>query len=82
MIVFESLGYAVMSIVISLIIGLPAGYMVFTNFNIYRIPFVFPVIKTLFLFIVIIMICVVTSLFVFSKSKGETIIELLRRNEI
>lgn len=82
MIVFESLGYSILSIAISLIIGLPASYMVFTNFNIYSIPFAFPILKTLFLFIAIIIICVVTSLLVFSRSKSETIIELLRRNEI
>lgn len=81
MIAFESLGYSVLSIFIALIIGLPASYVVFTNFNIYRIPFIFPVIRTLILFIAIIIICVVTSLYVFSKSKSETIIELLRRNE-
>jgi len=82
MIVFESLGYSILSIVIALIIGLPASYLVFTNFNIYRIPYVFPVIKTLLLFITIIIVCVVTSLFVFSKSKSETIIELLRKDEV
>ena len=80
-IVFESLGYSILSIVIALIIGLPASYLVFTNFNIYRIPYSFPVIKTLFLFLIIIIVCVVTSLFVFSKSKSETIIELLRKDE-
>ena len=82
MIVFESLGYSIFSIVIALIIGLPANYLVFTNFSIYRIPYVFPVIKTLLLFITIIIVCVVTSLLVFSKSKSETIIELLRKDEV
>jgi len=82
MIVFESLGYSILSIVIALIIGLPASYLVFTNFNIYRIPYVFPIIKMLLLFITIIIVCVVTSLFVFSKSKSETIIELLRKDEV
>ncbi|MCI9595882.1 MAG: ABC transporter permease [Firmicutes bacterium] len=82
MIVLESLGYAGLSIVISLIIGLPASYLVFTNFNLYRIPFAFPITKTMFIFIVITTICVVTSLLVFSKSKRETIIELLRGNEM
>lgn len=81
MIVFESLGYSVLSIFIALILGLPASYLIFTNFNVYRIPYVFPVIKTLLLFITIIIVCVVTSLFVFSKSKSETIIELLRKDE-
>lgn len=82
MIVFESLGYSVLSIFIALILGLPASYLIFTNFNVYRIPYVFPVIKTLLLFITIIIVCVVTSLFVFSKSKSETIIELLRKDEV
>lgn len=82
MIVFESLGYSILSSVIALIIGLPASYVIFTNFNRYGIPFAFPVIKTLLLFIVIIITCVVTSLFVFSKLKGETVIELLRKYEV
>ncbi|MCI9613037.1 MAG: hypothetical protein HFH33_13635 [Eubacterium sp.] len=60
----------------------PASYMVFTNFNRYQIPFAFPIVKTVFLFMLIILICVTTSLFVFSRSKKETIIELLRKNEI
>lgn len=82
MIVLESLGYSILSAAIAWIIGLPASYVVFTNFNIYGIPFVFPIISTLLLFITIIIICVVTSLFVFSKSKSETIIELLRKDEV
>ncbi len=82
MIVFESLGYSILSSVIALIIGLPASYVIFTNFNRYGIPFAFPVIKTLLLFIVIIITCVVTSLFVFSKLKSETVIGLLRKYEV
>ncbi len=82
MIVFESLGYSILSSVIALIIGLPASYVIFTNFNRYGILFAFPVIKTLLLFIVIIITCVVTSLFVFSKLKSETVIGLLRKYEV
>ncbi len=82
MIVLESLGYSVLSIAIAWIIGLPASYLVFTDFNIYGVPFVFPVIKTLLLFITIVTVCIVTSLFVFSESKRETIMELLRKNEV
>ena len=74
MIVFESLGYSIFSIVIALIIGLPASYLVFTNFNIYRIPYVFPVIKTLLLFLTIIIVCVVTSLFVFLNRKVKQLL--------
>lgn len=81
MIVFESLCYASLSIIISLIIGIPASYAAFTNFNIYGMPFAFHIIKSLLLFIVIILTCIAASLFVFSKSKGETIIELLCSDE-
>lgn len=81
MIAFESLGYSAFSIVIALIIGLPASYVVFTNFNSYRIPFAFPIVRALLLFIAIIIVCIVTSLSIFSKSKSETIIDLLRCNE-
>ncbi len=35
----------------------PASYMVFTNFNRYQIPFAFPIVKTVFLFMLIILIC-------------------------
>lgn len=82
MIVFESLCYATLSIILSLIIGLPTSYVVFKNFNIYRLPFAFPIIKNLLLFLVIIITCMATSLLIFSKSKSETIIELLRRDEV
>lgn len=53
-----------------------------SEYHYFRIPYVFPVIKTLLLFITIIIVCVVTSLLVFSKSKSETIIELLRKDEV
>ncbi len=82
MIVYESLGYSILSIVIAWIIGLPASYVIFRNFKRYAVPFVFPVTKTLLLFVTIIIICVVTSLFVFSKSKSETMIDLLRNDEV
>lgn len=67
---------------IALVIGLPAGYFLFTSFNAYGLPFAFPVIRTLLLFFTIIIVCVVTSLFIFSKSKSESIMELLRKDEV
>ena len=81
MIILESLGYSILSIAIALIIGLPASYVVFTYFNRYHVPFVFPVIKTMLLFVAIVIICLVASVFVYSKSKRESIIELLREDE-
>ena len=82
MVVFESLCYTILSIAIAMIIGLPASYFVFENLNIYVIPFAFPMIKNLILFLVIITICVVSTLLILRKTKNESIIELLRQDEM
>ena len=82
MVVSESLCYTILSIAIAMIIGLPASYFVFENLNIYVIPFAFPMIKNLILFLVIITICVVSTLLILRKTKNESIIELLRQDEM
>ena len=82
MVVFESLCYTILSIAIAMIIGLPASYFVFENLNIYAIPFAFPMINNLILFLVIITICVVSTLLILRKTKNESIIELLRQDEM
>lgn len=82
MLVSESLCYAILSIVIAIMIGLPASYFVFENLNIYEIPFSFPIISNLFLFLIIIVICIISTLFILRRIKNESIIELLRRDEI
>ena len=82
MVVSESLCYTILSIAIAMIIGLPASYFVFENLNIYAIPFAFPMIKNLILFLVIITICVVSTLLILRKTKNESIIELLRQDEM
>lgn len=82
MIGLESLCYAILSIIIAIIIGLPTSYVVFENFNIYRIPFSFPIINNLVLFLIIIVICIVSSLLLLRKTENESIIELLRQDEI
>ena len=50
--------------------------------QIYAIPFVFPMIKNLILFVVIITICVISTLLILRKTKNESIIELLRQDEM
>ncbi len=82
MVVSESLCYTILSIAIAMIIGLPASYFVFENLNIYAIPFAFPMIKNLILFLVIITICVVSTLLILRKTKNESIIELLWQDEM
>lgn len=82
MIVWESVCYAVLSIIISVIIGLPVSYMAFTNFNIYRIPYYYPAAENVIVFLFILAVCIASSLFVYARSKCETIVELLRREEV
>lgn len=81
MITLESLCYAGLAIIVSIGLGAPTSYIVFDSFNIYDIPFSFPVVSNLVLFIVIIFICIVTALWILNKSGNETIIDLLRKEE-
>ena len=81
MVVSESLCYVILSIAIAVLIGLPASHFVFENLNIYRIPFTFPMIKNLVLFLIMIMVCVVSPLLLLRKANNESIIELLRQDE-
>ncbi len=82
MVVSESLCYAVMSIAVAIIIGVPSSYLVFENFNIYGIPFSFPIAIDVLLFLIIITICVMSILLILRKTKDESIIELLRQDEM
>lgn len=82
MVASESLCYAILSIVVAIIIGVPASYFVFENFNIYGIPFSFPIANNMVLFLIIIMICIVSTLLILRKTKNESIIELLRQDEM
>lgn len=82
MAVLESICYAVLSIVIAIIIGLPASYFVFENLNIYRIPFSFPILNNMIMFLLIILICIISTLLILRKTKDVSIIELLRQDEM
>lgn len=82
MAVAESLCYGILSISVAAIIGLPASYFVFENINIYRIPFSFPIVNNIILFLFILVICILSTLLIMRKTKDESIIELLRQNEM
>lgn len=82
MAVSESICYTILSIVIAMIIGLPASFFVFENLNIYKIPFSFPIVNNIILFLFIILICILSTLLILRKTKDESIIELLRQDEM
>lgn len=82
MVISESLCYAILSISVAIILGLPTSYFIFENFNVYGIPFSFPIANNMLLFLFIIMVCVVSTLLILGKTKNESIIELLRQDEM
>lgn len=81
MITLESLGYAGLAILLSLLIGLPVSGFVFHSLNRYGIPLSLPIIGNLIVFGFIITVCVLTARLVFNRSEKETIMELLRKGE-
>lgn len=82
MAVAESLCYGILSIAVATIIGLPASYFVFENINIYGIPFSFPIVNNMILFLFIIIICILSTLLILRTTKDQSIIELLRQDEM
>ena len=82
MVISESSCYAILSIVVAIIIGLPGSYFVFENFNVYGMPFSFPIANNMILFLIIIMVCAASTLLILRKTKNESIIELLRQDEM
>lgn len=81
MITLESLGYAGLAILLSLLIGPPVSGFVFHSLNRYGIPFSLPIVNNLIVFGFIIAACVLTARLVFKHSEKETIMELLRKGE-
>lgn len=79
MITMESLSYGFLSILAAIVFGLPLSYYVFFSFNLYNLPFQLPMLRNGILFVIILFVCVATTLFVLSRSKQETIIELLNK---
>ena len=82
MVVSESLCYAILSIVVAIILGVPASYFIFENFNMYGMPFSFPIANNMILFLIIIMVCIISAVLILRNTKNESIIELLRQGEM
>lgn len=81
MIILEGLEYAIMSLILSVIIGVPLSYIVFSGLNIYSLPFVVPWFNNLVLFLVIILICMSAPVILLKNMNRLTIIEQLRQSE-
>lgn len=81
MIVLEGVGYAIMALLLSIIIGIPLSYIVLTECNIYHLSFTVPWFDNLVLFLVIILICMIALVILFKNINRLTIIEQLRQSE-
>lgn len=78
----EGIGYAVISIIISLTAGLPISYAVFNAMNIYRISFSIPWASNLILFGVTLVLCMIVPILIYQKTQNASIIERLRNGDV
>lgn len=77
----EGIGYAVISIGISLIIGVPISYAVFNAMNLYHISFSVPWIRNFLLFAIVLLLCMTSPVVFYRKTQNESIIERIRNCE-
>lgn len=77
----EGTGYAAVSIVISLIVGLPISYIVFRAMNIYRISFTVPWVSDFILFAVVLILCMIAPVCIYQRTQNGSVIERLREYE-
>ena len=77
MLVLEGTGYAVVSIIISVILGLPLSYAVFEGMNIYRIDYSMPWPCNLLLFAGILILCMTVPAAIYQRTQKNSIIERL-----
>lgn len=77
----EGIGYAVISIILSLIAGLPVSRAVFDAMNLYRISFSIPWVSNLILFGVTLVLCMLAPVLIYQKTQNASIMERLRNGE-
>ena len=80
MLVLEGSGYAVVSIIISTILGLLLGYAVFEGMNIYRIDFSVPWRSNILLFAGIFILCMSVPVILYWRTQKDSIIERIHAN--
>lgn len=77
----EGAGYAVISILLSLLLGLPVSYFVFDATAPYQISFSVPWIRNLILFIVVFILCIAAPVWIYQRTQNASVIERLRNCE-
>lgn len=70
--------YAAISIIISVIVGIPVSYVVFDAMNLYRISFSVPWVSNLVLFGIALVLCMIVPVFIYRRTQNASIIERLR----
>lgn len=77
----EGVGYAAISSCISLLIGIPVSYGIYTGMNPYRMPFAVPWLADAVLLMAVFAICMVTPVAIYTRTQGSSLIERLRKEE-
>lgn len=77
----EGTGYAIISILLSLIAGLPVSYIVFKGIALYNISFNIPWIRNLILFGIVILLCMTAPVVLYQRTQNVSIIERLHSGQ-
>lgn len=76
----EGIGYAAISIILSLLAGIPLSYAVFQAMNMYLgISYSVPWGRNLIFFVIIIILCTISPVLIYQKTQNTSIIERMRR---
>lgn len=81
MLMLEGMGYAFISNIISLAIGLPLGYFVFNSLKSYQNAYSIPWFRNLAVFTIIFVLCFLLPIIIYQKTQKGSIIERIRENE-
>lgn len=70
--------YAIISTIISLVVGLPVSYIVFKGIALYKVSFTVPWKENLVLFAIVFVLCMTAPVIIYQKTQNQSIIERLR----
>ena len=77
----EGLGYGVISVLLSLLAGVPLGYVIFHFMNIYGMTFCVPVLKNLLLFMIAFGICALIPPLLYKRMQTGSLVDRIRTSE-
>jgi putative ABC transport system permease protein len=79
MLAVEGVSYALLSIAISTIIGIPLSFLVFQSIKVYDIAYAIPWITIVLLYLVITLLCISIPVALFRRSQKDCLMERLRK---